>query len=479
MWKSLDMPVLFPTVLRLWAIPGQADLWLRVLGLLVGLGIVVVLWINARTMGYRFPFISLGLLAANVVLIRWGDSLRAYGIGALAIALAVGQIWSLMCQPTQRNFAMATVLAALSVHCLFQNAFLLGGICVAAILLCLLRKQPRTAVMVLGVGGLAAISLLVYYPLLTHAAPGWEILRSGFKGPVVLMMVSEALDSPPYVGPWVWLAIILACAGVGLAAFDRGSRDNRVTRMDLPLYAGACAGFGIAGYFLFLGLAKLPTQPWYYVPLMVYVAVCLDAGLAHWFIRNPRVWAIGAAVFCSLSLPFAINQARFRQTTIDVIADFLKTNAGPKDFIIVYPWYNGVTFDYYYNGVARWDTLPSLADHRGHRYDLLHEKLASEEPIKDMQERALEALAAGGNLWVVGSLPAPAEGETKPPTLSPAPAETTGWADEPYTFTWGRQMDFFLRGRGAQLEPVTIHLPTATNRYEAPLLFKVRSASPR
>ena len=228
---------------------------------------------------------------------------RGYGLASLFILLAIGCLWALMQEPTARRFAVATVVSVLSVHCLFQNAVLLGAICLAGMAVCVMRRQNRTAGLVFAVGAISAVTLLPYYSLLTSAEAGWVVLRSGFQGPMVLFMLGKAVDSPPYLGPWLWLAVVVFTVGVGVAALDRQSRVWRVTAADLPLFAGAAAGFGAVGYFIFLGIARLPTQPWYYLPLIVFIAGCADAALAHWFERQPRRWAIAAAALCWLLCP--------------------------------------------------------------------------------------------------------------------------------------------------------------------------------
>ncbi len=477
MWRALDVPVLFPALLRIWSGIGfgQSDLGLRLLGLFIGLGFLGALWWNARAMGYRIPYLSLGLLAASLAMVRWGDSLRAYGLGSLVMLLTVGQIWAFIQSPNRARFALASVAAVLSVNCLFQNAVLLAAVCGSASLVCLLRKQPRTAVLVLGVGLLAALSLLFYRSLLTQAGEGWEILRTGFQGRQVLYLFSIALDSPPYLGPLIWLALFATGVGAGVAALDKPNRLLRVTEADLPLFGGAAALIGAAGFFVFLFLAKLPTQPWYYLPLMTFVAACLEAALAHWFRRHPEKWIWAAGVLTCLALPFSLYQARERQTNIDIIASWLNKNAQTNDLIIVYPWYYGVSFDYYHKSPTPWTTLPALADHRAHRYDLLKQKLAAADPIHDVLDRAMSTLAAGNQIWVVGRLPEAQPGETAPPTLPPAPNGPEGWFDEPYTYVWGRQTHHFLQGRGVRLEEVKLDLPTAVNRYEDPVLFRAGS----
>jgi predicted membrane-bound mannosyltransferase len=84
-------PVFFFALVRVWSALGlgASDFTLRILGFVIGLGLLGGIWLNARLMGFRLPFISLGLLAANLTLVRWGDSLRAYGFGSLFILLTL------------------------------------------------------------------------------------------------------------------------------------------------------------------------------------------------------------------------------------------------------------------------------------------------------------------------------------------------------------------------------------------------------
>ena len=46
------------------------------LGLLIGLGVLVALWVNARAFGSRLPILSLALVGLNPMIVRYGDSNR-------------------------------------------------------------------------------------------------------------------------------------------------------------------------------------------------------------------------------------------------------------------------------------------------------------------------------------------------------------------------------------------------------------------
>src|SRR5208282_1907307 len=81
---------------------------------------------------------------------------------------------------------------------------------------------------------------------------------------------------------WILLAITgIASGGAVLCrkreASDQTDRD--VTAEEARLFAGTAMITACAGFAGFLWLAGLPTQPWYFVPLMALVAACFDAGL--------------------------------------------------------------------------------------------------------------------------------------------------------------------------------------------------------
>lgn len=166
--------------------------------------------------------------------------------------------------------------------------------------------------------------------------------------------------------------------------------------------------------------------------------------------------------------------AKYRQTNIDLIAALLREQAKPNDLILVYPWYCGVTFNRYYQGSTPWTTLPALSDSRIHRYDLVKEKLAAKAPIKPDLDRVAQTLASGNGLWIVGDLPTPEPGETAPPDLPPAPDSPYGWADIPYSYVWGRQLEHFIAAHGGQAEVVPTGSGDRLSIYEKASLAVVK-----
>jgi len=98
----------------------------------------------------------------------------------------------------------------------------------------------------------------------------------------------------------------------------------------------------------------------------------------------------------------------------------------PSDLIVVVPWQFGIPFQRYYRGAAHWVTIPSIADHQVHRYDLMKSKMISAHPIDDLAEAIRVTLVSGNRVWFVGglNLPTPEKG---PMVLPPAPASRFKW----------------------------------------------------
>jgi len=91
-----------------------------------------------------------------------------------------------------------------------------------------------------------------------------------------------------------------------------------------------------------------------------------------------RLAAMGSArirLAALIAAPFADWTAiTERQTNIDIVARTVAARAASTDLIVVAPWQFGVTFQRYYRGPASWVTIPSIADHQVHRYDLIKSK---------------------------------------------------------------------------------------------------------
>jgi len=480
-WRMLaheSFPFFFPALVRVWSALGlsASDAGWRVLGLLIGFGVLGAMWLNARIMGFRLPFISLGLLAANVTVVIWGDSLRAYGCGSLFILMTLGLVWKLVQTPGRTSFLLAALAAILSVQTLFQNAFLILAACTAGGVVCARHRQWETAGLVFGVGLAAGASLIPYIPLIIESQSWWILQKVGFDFAVIWNYMTLAGGSLMDWPLGIWLGLIPLALGAGLAALLQRTKSTGIGREDLPLFGASALVAGIAGFLVFLRISELPTQPWYYLSLMVFAATAMDAALANWC-RRFRVWPAAFLVIMVGLLFFpTLQYAGYRQTNIDLIAAELQNRAEPGDFIVVNPWQCGITFERYYKGRTPWTTLPAIGDHRFHRYDLLKEKMREIHPIKPELERAAQTLASGHTLWLVilqapDAIPAQTEPSDPPP--APIPNVPCPWWEGYYTGAWKEQLEYFVAAHAEQKEYIPVKPEIPVNGYENLSLIRV------
>jgi len=163
----------------------------------------------------------------------------------------------------------------------------------------------------------------------------------------------------------VWIGVCAAGRAGGLGTLGRRNA-KRVGLEDLPLFAGISLAFGVFCFFFFLVIAKLPTQPWYWLPPVALAAVCADAALAKWLMKLPRLGDGVAALMVCVPLFTLRQDAGQRQTNIDLIAATCGRRPSRR-FHCGLSMVFGVTFNRYYKGerrgrpFLRWLTLAFTA----------------------------------------------------------------------------------------------------------------------
>jgi hypothetical protein len=465
-WSNLgheSCPILFPALLRVWSfIVGGSDVALRAFGFIVGLLALGALWLNSWFFHRSAPLIALGLLAVNPSLVRWGDSLRAYGVASVLMLVTLAMVWRFARAPNLKRWLAAALLAVISVQCLFQNSFLVLAVCAAAAAVSLRRQNFKSALAALAIGMPAAISLLPYRAIIREAQD-WSVLSQiGFLPALIWTNLSDAMS--PTV-PWLrWLWITLALVAIarcvkGIRVMPNGT-ENDIN--SIALFAGTALMVGLIAFFIFLWIAKMPTKVWYFLPLITFGAVCIDAALANWPVRW-QVWRTAFAILALVCLPSARELTSYRQTNMDLIANALRERADAHDLIIVHPWTFGVSFDRQYSSPTPWTTVPPLADHRFHRYDLFKAKMILENPAQSVCDQIAATLRAGNHVWLVGNIPL---SQTPPPEIQPAPNNPWGWLDDPYSDVWGAQVGYFVAMHATRGEVIPIPSPNSVNPLE-------------
>jgi len=489
-----SFPILMPLLVRGWCELGlgATDLELRVLGVLIGIGLLGAFWAAAWVMGRLPPLLAMGFMALNATTLVYGDSLRAYGLGSLLIVLAMAGMWAFLVKPTLGRATWVTALMVASVQTLFHNAVLVAALCLGGWVVCARRRAWRPAALILGAGLAAAASLLPYLGNFVSAlepSAGW---RTGFRPWFTWLDLQKAIGFPSERYVWAWVLFALAALASGVAHWFLGRRstgvaalhdrtdqsdrsdpadptDARQTRggatsrfgagavaEDLPCFAAVTLGAALVGFGGFLWRAGLTTQPWYFLPALALTAACFDAALGPLGQYFRAAWLGFSLVTAALALPLTRLNALSRMTNVDVVAHQLTARAGLEDFVVVSPWFCGISFARYYHGPAPWSTVPPLADHRFHRFDVVAAQLGKKEAIEPVLERMRATLQAGHYVWWVGQFDMPAPGRVPPGNLPLPPLEGSGWSQTPYTINWDDQVGSCLESHGGEFGLIKI-----------------------
>jgi len=461
-------PLLSTLTLRGWMALGfgVSDLGLRAYGLVVAAALLAALWWTCRRLGSRVPLLTLALVGVSPWAIWTTSAIRPYGIGMVFLVLALGAIWSAVEKPALTRWIVAGALAVLSVQCMYQNAILLLGIGVAAILAALAAGRRGAALGVAGVGLAAALSLLPYAPAILAARDWNVVIQAPTSWTQIFGTFRLALSVGVPFGEWPWIAAALAVVTLWYRSLGAKPRGGAAQGPSVTAFAVGFLVLGAAAFLLALKSTRLPTEPWYYVPLLVAIVPVMDAAITGSLPAGlPRAAWLALVILVALSgSSLAWRQLAERRTNLDRVAAYLASRATEGDAVIVSPAYYGVAFQRYYKGPARWMTLPPLAEARIHRYDLIKAAMTHPDAVEPALQAMSEALASGHRVWLVGGLPDP--GSTAGVAPPVAPSGPAGWYCAPYMVAWGRQASYMLSQRATRGEPVSIPISARVNPYE-------------
>lgn len=480
-WTHIEhesFPLLLTLLLRAWnAIGlGGSDLALRVFGLLVGLAVLAALWWNARQFSASPPLISLLLFGLSGTTIRWGDSLRAYGLGVLLLLLALGLIWKVARSPSPRIVAIGMAVSILAVQTLYQSLFVLAAFCLGGVVMAARRKDFKRALLVISLGIPAALSLLPYLGVIRRAKQWNVVTEVPLDLSRIWLVLHRAVSDPRPLMFWLWAILLPGAiiAGCLLLRTNR-KRPSADDVSDVTWFLLTIVGALTIVYYVFLTALKFPTEVWYYLVWMGVMAVAIDALIARlvrddWS-RTLRLLAI--VILAAVLAPGTWQRARVRMTNLDLAAQRLNQEAGKEDLIVVHPWFCGVTFQRYYTGGAEWLTLPPLAHHRLQRLDLFKEQMQLEAPIQPILEKVEATLRNGHTVWLVGHYPF-SQPPRPPPRMPRAGEGPSGWNEAPYMTAYGMEIAYFLQVHAGGSKPLNVEIKQVVNPFEN---FPVRAVT--
>ncbi len=479
-WKLLPFdscPLLMLGLARVWSamFPGVEDWHLRMLGTAVGLAVLGAVWLCARAFGARVPLLTIALLGFNPAVVRYGDSVRPYGVGMLLALLAALTVWRAVENARPGRIALAALVGVLAVNAVFYNAVLLLVLCVSgAVVVLTQEKSWRKAALILSIGGPAALALLVYAPMIREQHRWAVLLSHPVDAAWLWQRLSEATGSPDPIGVWVWPSLVVGVAGWAGWYFVGQGRPAQAWKTGdrAAAFAGLTLVLGIVGYALFLKVLRYHTQPWYYVALLALAAVCLDALYAQLADASPHAarWQVARLLFVLGFTALTFTQARqelfTRPTNLDVVARAAAARATKDDLIVHARWECAITFNEYYHGVAPQETLPPLADHRMHRYDLVIDRMMTANPAQPVLDRMAQTLRDGHRIFFVGVPALPPPGMDAP-VLKPIFRGPKGWhGDGDYYTAWAMQASVLLERHATRVEMVPTPVGQPVSHYE-------------
>lgn len=472
MWGSVaqdSFPPLFNTVLRIWiAIGGAGDDWLHLWGWVPIFGIMGALWWTACS-GRSLPLLSGALLLFNPTMYYWGSSLRAYGIAALLIIVLFGAVWRLVERPTRGMFVIAAVLSVLNAQATYQNASLIFSVCVAGAVVAGLRKMWARSALALGVGLAGALSLLIHYRAIQHVHDWNVLIRSDLAYSWFLERAAEALGSAGWGFVWLWVALMVGVIALAITLAARaGAQVGDMEENRRAVFSATAIVIASIALLLFNKRAGYPTQEWYYIPFMGFLVCAMEFAVASWM-RSGKMRLVRLAtaiLIIAANMPALLERSRVRRTNMDLVVARVKTEATPRDLILVSPFYCGIGFQYYYRGGVPWETIPPIPHPEVHNaYENVKPYMMRENPMQPLAERIAATLQSGGKLWFVGGLRLPPDG-TLPPASPPAPHPEYGWSDEMYSQIWGMQIGYFIKQRAAAARVHEIKTDGPVQRFE-------------
>ncbi len=471
LWNNMpfeSFPPLWPLLLRGCGFLGLAgsDAGIRVLGLYVGLFFLASLWLCARWMGGRAPIVSLALLGSLPAFIFIVGANRAYGLASCLLVLSFGTIWRMVEFPSRWRVLWAGLVSILFAHCVYYDVVFLGAMLAGGAMVAIRRRQRKTLGALVGIGIVSGASLAIYLPIIHRGSanvpmdqfPSFNCSIPWHKLGETLTARSSAQPAGPN-GPEVWLWIVLLLGGSIVAVMMQRARGRQAqnqeagaviiarVRADLALFCVVSVLFGVLGYLAFLLKLQYPTQKWYYIEILSLCAISLDGLLgANWPALRPwGLLRIGLmVVMMTWGARSGWEEAHTRRSNVDLVAAVLNKNASEGDLIVIQSAWEGITFDRYYHGRARWVTVPPIDSHKVHRNDLIVAKMKQRDPMAPVLCEITNTLRSGNSVWVAGHVTIAA-----PQQLPSPPVPQIKWW-LPYLYYWSTQVTVLLRDHALQ-----------------------------
>ena len=461
-------PPPFPLLIRTYvALFGASDASLRWFGFAIGVTLIAAAWFSSRALGDRGPLAFLALFGLNATFLIWGTSIRGYGLGCVFLLLTIGLTAKAISQPTTANAVFATLASIASVQVMVNAIPLIAAIATAAFTVFIFQRRFRQATVVCACATICALSFLPYAK--AYLSADWKVVLKYDADFFSLWdKFRLALEERSLLMAVFWYAAVPLIVVAAIWRWWTVRREKSSVETDLLLFLISVSALSIFTYYAFLKILSYATRPWYYLPLLCVVAGAIDLiGGMLADLRWIKIARVLFAITALLFLPFTLwKSAHEPLTDIDVVAHKLEEEASPGDLIVVNPWHFAPSFYRYYHGSTPWITVPTMSEHRIHRYDLMKSKMMELDPLSDVRDAIRQTLQSYHRVWIVGGARPPEE--DMPVSLGPAPNPYFGWAG--YMAFWSIELGSFLNAHTIAGDVVIELAPDVNSNENIPLL---------
>jgi len=479
-----SFPSLYPLLLRFCGFAGLAgsDVDIRLLGFYVGFLVLGSFWLCARWLGGRAPTLSLGLIGFLPPFLFIVGANRAYGLATFLLIMSFASLWRMVQKPSWGRIVLAAVCCLLFAHCVYYDVVFLAGMLAGGALVAWRRRQWGTLGWLTGIGAVSAGSLAIYWPIIRAGSVYVPLMQWPYFTAWTLFSRAAGAVTARETGETghaglellVWIALVIGVVAVAVLAQRKRPPAVAVNQpepaataaardevADRALYCATSMVLGVAGYIAFLYHLHYWTQPWYYVEMFCLCGVALDGMLgANWSSLRPWGWLritfMLAMIGCYARA--AWTEAHTRRSDLDLVAAVLTKYAAEGDLIVVHSVWEGITFNRYYHGPAKWETIPPVSSHLVHRNDMVTRDLRDPNTMAPVLNEAMQTLQNGHTIWYVGNMSAE---RPQPPESN----EATQWCGTFFPY-WNAQMSALVLDHATKEEIIDLPLDEPVCNFE-------------
>ena len=179
-------------------------------------------------MSGRSPVVAVTLVALNPTVFYYGSSLRSHGLAAALIVACCAAFWTVARHGTGVRAAIALVLAILAAHASYHNSYLVLTAGLAGAIACTSARLWKRAVVILGIGAVAGVSMLIYIPPILAYRDVTKIVRIPVSVKSALRAYLRRAAARGRLSARIWVILFVGAVLVLLARLRLEGRLARI-----------------------------------------------------------------------------------------------------------------------------------------------------------------------------------------------------------------------------------------------------------